>query len=158
MRPELPKLDPIILDGYKLDVQYFLCHEYSDIGEAAEELPAIIEWVNMQLQSVTEQMLQKKQEIKEVEAAAFFDLSNGKFAENYESKMTAAALDRAVVLEPDVRKVHKDYAILYGWVKRLGNLQFSLQAKLDLTRSSEATRRRLADGETLPNLTEEAES
>ena len=158
MRPDLPKLDVIELDGYKLDVQHFLCHEYQDIREAAEELPAIIEWVNAQLQSITEQMLQKKQHIKEVEAAAFFDLSNGKFAEEYESKMTAAALERAVVLVPEVKKVHKDYSILYGWVKRLTNLQYSLQAKLDLTRSSEATRRRLADGETSPNLTEEAES
>jgi hypothetical protein len=140
----LPRLRPIELDSYILDLEYFLRQDYADIGQAAEELPAIAEWVNEQLQSITEQRLIKKQEIKEVEASAYFDLKRGAFAErDYSGTMTEGALQQALVLEGAVKQVHREHAVLVGWHKRLTNLQFSFQSKLDLIRSTEATRRRL---------------
>lgn len=157
-KSHLPKLDTIKLGGYELDVGHYLCREYTDISEAAEELPAIIEWVNIQVQDLTEQLIQKKQEIKEVEAAAFIDLSGTTFVEKYSIKQTSAAVERAIHLEEPVKRVHREYSVLKAWVNRLTNLQFSLQAKLDLTRSSEATRRRLADGEQNVNLDADSES
>lgn len=143
---ELPKLDVIKLGGYSLDVNFYLRYEYTDISEACEELPAIIEWVNIQLQDLTEQLLIKKQEIKKVEAGAFFDLRGGRFLECGYGKMTDASVEKAVHLEEPVIKVHEEYAIIYAWVSRLRNLQTSLQSKLELIRSTEATRRRLVDG------------
>lgn len=140
----LPTLPPIDLGGdFKLDLSYYLTATYDDIGQASSELPAIIEWVNMKLQEMVESRLIKKQEIKEVEAEAYFYLKDGAFVRDYNDKMTESSLSMAVALSPKVKQTHHDFAVLSGWVERLSNLQGSLSAKLDLTRSSEATRRQL---------------
>ena len=147
-RPRLPKLDPIVLgDGFELDIDYYLSTDYLDITQAAAELPPIIEWVNQRLQDLTEQKIIKRQQLKEVEAEAYFALRAGGFSEQYADKMTEASLEKAVCLAAEVKNVHREYAVLAGWVQRLINLQQSLQAKLDLVRTSEATRRRLVDPE-----------
>lgn len=143
-----PQLDKIRLDeDFELDIGYYLGNDYDEIGQAAVELPAIIEWVNMKLQALTEQKIIKKQEIKEVEARVFVKLINGGFEEAYGGKATMAAIERVICLDPKVRTVHEEYAVLFGWTQRLQSMQISLQLKLDLTRSTEATRRRLLVGE-----------
>jgi hypothetical protein len=146
--PQLPTLEPLRLDDdFQLDVNYFLRAEYTDIGQASAELPPIIEWVNSRLQGLVEAKLIKKQEIKEVEAEVYFELNDGLFVETYSSdvKQTAAAFDRAIARDPRVKAIHREFAVLAGWVQRLTNLQFSLQSKLDLVRSTEATRRRILE-------------
>lgn len=141
----LPKLHPIDLDGYSLDVDYYLKHDYIDVQEATQELPAIIEWVNVQRQVLLEQKVTKKQELKEVEARAYFDLRGGLFEERGFGKMTEVALEHAVALDENVKKEHRDFAVLVGWLSRLSTLLDALQCKLDLTRTSEATRRKLVE-------------
>ena len=142
----LPTLVPIQLGGYSLDLDYFLKAAYDDIGAASEELPALIEWVNYQLQCLTEKMLSRKQGVKRAESAAFFNLKNGLFLERgYVGKVTDSSVERAVPLEESVIKAHEEYNVLYGWVRRLQSVQVSLQLKLDLVRSTESTRRRLVD-------------
>ena len=69
--------------------------------------------------------------------------------------MTEANLEKAVHLEDSVVKVHESYAVLYGWVRRLQNLQMSLQSKLELIRSTEATRRRLVENTETGNVTDD---
>jgi hypothetical protein len=142
-----PPLEPVELDGFKLDVGHYLFKDYSDIGEAASELPPVIEWVNMKLQSLTEAKIVKKQEIEEAEAEAYFSLRSGGFEETFSGKSTETALGMAVSLDKKVMETHRDYAVLTGWVLRLANLQESLKAKLDLVRSTEATRRSLVGNE-----------
>jgi hypothetical protein len=143
MPTDLPSLGKMRLQRYSLDLDYFLGHNYDDISVACEELPPVIEWVNVQLQSVIEDKLVKSQEIKEEEAKVYFDLRNGRFIEEYGGKMTEVALERAVILDKGVKERHREYAILVGWASRLQNLQNSLSTKLDLIRSSEATRRKV---------------
>jgi hypothetical protein len=141
---QLPKLDKLTLDGYGLDLDYFLGNAYDDISAASTELPSIIEWVNMQLQSVVEQQVNQKQLIKELEARAFFDLRAGRYEDRgYAGKPTGEAMTHAVALEPSVKDAHREFAKLTSWVRRLNNLQSSLQFKLELIRSTEATRRKL---------------
>jgi len=145
---ELPNLRPIELDDWCLDVGYYLGKEYADIGEASAELPPIIEWVNVQLQQMIERKLIKKQEIKEKEARAYFDLKSHLFAERgYTGNATESALEKALALESTVSEAYEKFAVLEGWSRRLYNLQYALQAKLDLVRSTEATRRQLVAGE-----------
>lgn len=147
MAQKLPRLGTLDLDGFSLDLDYYLTHPYDDIREAAQELPPLIEWVNAQLQVLTEQRLIAKQEIREAEAGAYFDLRrDGAFAElGYSGKPTDTALAHAVALNDQVKEAHRSYAVLTGWVHRLSTLQVSLQSKLELVRSTEATRR-LVDG------------
>jgi hypothetical protein len=137
---ELPKLESIELQGYALDVDYYLKKDYNDISVASEELPALIEWVNMLVQIYTEKKLIAKQEIKEVEARAYNRLESDP---EFTGKKTDTNLSRQIVLQEDVMKAHRRFAVLTGWCSRLINLQISLQSKLDLVRSTESTRRKV---------------
>lgn len=144
----IPSIGKIELDGTTLDIDYFLKSSYDEISRASTELPAIIEWINEQLQSIIEEKMIVKQEIKEAEATAFFELTNGGFEDRYHGKQTATAISMAIALEPTVKKIHRRFAVLSGWASRLQSLQYSLTAKLDLVRSTESTRRKVYDAET----------
>jgi hypothetical protein len=144
---ELPTLDSVTLQGYELKVDFFLKKDYDDIGEASEELPAIVEWINTMVQFYLEEKLVSKQEIKEVEASAYFRLLEAPDGR----KKTDTFLTRMLCLEDDVKKAHRRYARLVGWVSRLQNLQISFQSKLDLVRSTESTRRQVFDDDTIPD-------
>lgn len=141
-RQELPELGKITLEGFTLDLDYYLTKPYEDISEASEELPALIEWVNSQLQAVVEQKIISKQRIKGAEARAYFDIRRSGLEElGYAGKETEASVERAVALNNQVSEAYSSFAVLSGWVIRLTNLLISLQSKLDLLRSAEATRR-----------------
>lgn len=141
----VPKLDKLVLsDTDVLDLDHFLGENFDEIANACEELPPVMEWINQKYQSIYERKLIKKQEIEEIKAKVYFDLKSGLFEQRgYAGKATETAIERAVVLEKEVKKVYREYAVLDGWSRRLVNLQIVLQAKLDLIRSSEATRRKI---------------
>lgn len=146
--PPIPNVGAIELEGFKLEVGYFLTKDYDDIAAASTELPAVIEWINCNLQSLTEQRLLKEDEVKEDEAAAWFWLQNGGWEDmNYAGRKNAHALLMGVRLEPKVRKAKQELAVLTAWTQRLYNVMTSFQAKLDLVRSAESTRRRIFDSQ-----------
>jgi hypothetical protein len=142
MNDQLPSLGQLDLgEGveYKLDLDHWLSREYDDISHAASELPAIIEWVNSQLQTISESKIVAKHEIKEEEARAYFRLRH---ADPGDRRATETAIAHSVALDEDVMEAYRKFAVLSAWSQRLTNLLFSLQAKLDLVRSTEATRRK----------------
>lgn len=149
MKPKLPKVGKLQLgDGEVIDLDYYLSQEYEDIVTASQELPALIEWINARLQENIELKIVTKQKIRSVEAKVYFYLKSGGFIERgYGPKMTDKGLERAIALDPKVSQVWDDFAVLSGWVSRLQNLLSSFQAKLDLVRSSEATRRKIEPDE-----------
>jgi len=145
---ELPQTEKIQIGGvddFELDVDHYLRKEYGDIGEAALEIPAIIEWVNSKLQAIVERKHIVKHQIKEREAAAFFDLRDQSAfnAAGFPGKPTDSAVERAVCLQESVVESYSEFAVLNGWSMRLSNLIMELQLKMELTRSTEATRRNL---------------
>ncbi len=143
----LPELGIIDLGSeFTLNLDVFLKHPYEEIGEAAVELPAIIEWVNQQLQWVIEQKGIKKQEIKTVRAQAFVRLKNGKAQYEIPGKVSENAIEQLIEIDADVIRVNGELSKILGWSSRLSNLLYVLQAKLDLVRSTESTRRKLITG------------
>jgi hypothetical protein len=145
---ELPPIEPVAIGGQRVNVSHYLTKPYDDVSEAAQELPALIEWVNQELQVCTENKLVAAQELAEAEATAYFELRQPgaeSFAENYVGKATEEAMKHAVVLDARVKKCGLTAARWSAWASRLYNLQHSLQAKLELVRSSEATRRHADD-------------
>ena len=143
-RPELPQIPPIVLDGYTLDVNYYMTKEYLDIGEASIEIPAIVEWLNWQYQIALESKIMAKVRLERTEAQAYFDLKGGEFQrKGYGDKATEEALKRAVNLNDEVVQLNEDYAVYAALAERLSNVQRSLQFKLELVRSTEATKRTL---------------
>jgi hypothetical protein len=147
-KPKVPEgmlsLDELSLGGQKVDLNYYFTQEYTDIGQAAAELPNLIEWVNAQLQVMYEDKLNCEQELKKAEARSYFDLRGGTYLALY-GKPSEKGIEHAVALDEDVQRIWTNLNSLTAWCRRLHNLQNSLQTKLDLIRSSEATRRRLVD-------------
>jgi len=142
--PKLPRIPPLNLDGFDLDVGYYVQKEYLDIAEAAVELPSIVEWLNWQHQVALEMKLRKKFELERVEAQVYFELKGGDFQKRgYGDKATGDAINAAVALDERVGELNEDIAVWYALEDRLDGISRSLTAKLDLVRSSEATRRKL---------------
>lgn len=141
---DLPTLETITLGGYTLDLQYWLTQDYEDISIAAQELPPLIEWVNSQLHTKFEQRGIQAQKVKTIEARAYFALKGGEFVrKEYAGKMTEDSVKHALALDEGVIEANDQYAIYDAWVRRLSSIQASLQAKLDLVRSAESTRRKV---------------
>ena len=141
---KLPELGVIDLGTeFVLELDDYLQKPYDDIGEAAVELPAIIEWVNQQLQWLIEQKGTKMQELRTVQAKAFVALKNGSASESFSGKITDKAIEYLMELDENVIRVNEELSKILGWSSRLSNLLYVLQAKLDLVRSTESTRRKL---------------
>lgn len=131
--------------GATIDLDYYFSQEYTDIQQAAQEIPALIEWINAQMQSMYEERLNLDTLLAEARAKAYFDLRKGGLEQEYGGKPTEKALLFAIDLNDEVQDLERKLNISKAWVRRLNNLQLSLQTKLDLIRSSEATRRRLIE-------------
>lgn len=141
-QPDTPPIDSIQFGDFQLNISYYLTTDYQDGQSACRELPAVIEYVNSQLQIMTEQRIIARQQVKKVEGDVWNSLNHGLWEElGYESKKTEENMKRAIARHESVVKAVADYAWYTGWCKRLGNVIISLQAKLDLVRTSESTRR-----------------
>lgn len=137
-----PAISPIELGDFQLDINYYMTTDYQDGQSACRELPAIIEWVNGQLQLMLEQKIIAKQNIKKVEGDIWNSLNRGLWEElGYAEKKTEDNMKRAIARHEDVQKATSDFAWYASWCSRLSNTIISLQAKLDLVRTSESTRR-----------------
>jgi hypothetical protein len=141
---DIPPLPTIELSGWVLDVTYWLNKDYTDIGQAAVELPQLIEHVNYHVQLQVEDKLKAEGELARAESKAYFALKQGEFIrKGHGDRPTEQSLKYAVALDDEVIKLTNIVAELAGWVERLRNLARSFQSKLELVRSNEATRRRL---------------
>jgi hypothetical protein len=143
MRKEsIPVLTAYVIGDQTADIDVILKAVYEDIGEAAERIPPWLGWFGYQKAKAAERIINHKYHLKEAEAKEYFALKGGEFvSKGFGEKMTETALERAVVLSPEVKQATKVYAQAekdYEWLKHTIE---ALSAKLELIRSSEATRR-----------------
>lgn len=145
---ELPTLANFTMEGYPLDLDYFLKTHYVSVQAATSELPPVIEWINGLLQTAIEKKHMAKAGLKQAEGEAFHQLriEEGWAQAGFTGKITEKALEAGIPLMNDVIQANEKYAKATGLVSRLQNMLLSFQAKLDLVRSSEATRRALVQG------------
>jgi len=142
----VPKLANIKVGADTLDLDYLLNNEFEDVREASEQLPAAIAWLGYNRGYAYERLTICEQEWNEAEARAYFDLRAGKFLEKgYGEKMTEEALKKAVALDETVSEAVAAYASAKRWLEVYNSTIEALMAKLDLVRTSEATRRRLIE-------------
>jgi len=146
MRRVVPRLKSIEFGKAKLDLDDLLCRDYDSIAEAAQSLPAAIAWVVECRAYMVERVDLKKRQYDEEVAQTYFALKGGAFeAQGYGPKPTEIALKHAIVLNPNVKAAAQDLEdAKYHLNLYSGQLQ-ALQSKLELVRSSEATRRRLIE-------------
>lgn len=148
MPPPLPPIPPIDLDGFELDMQYYIQKEYLDIAQAAVELPSIIEAISAYHQVVTENKIRTKARLEQRESRALFELKGGEFqSKGYGDKITEASLKAAVVLDDEVMQLTEEFAVWSALEDRLERSGKALLGKLDIVRSSEATRRKVFGNE-----------
>lgn len=142
----VPKLADIKVGDNSLDLDHLLNSEFEDVREASEQLPAAIAWLGYNRGYAHEQLTIKEQEWNEAEARAYFELRNGGFLERgYGDKMTEESLKKGVYLDPQVKAAALAYAEAKRWLEVYNSTIEALMAKLDLVRTSEATRRRLIE-------------
>ena len=144
---EVPPISDVDFgEGESLNVDRLLRYDFSDVADANLHLPASIEWINERLKSFIEAKVMAKHRVKRAEAEAYFHLKKGEFDRLYpESKMTEKALELAIHLDEGVESMNKELAEATSMEARLRQLLVTLQLKLEIVRSQEATRRRLID-------------
>lgn len=144
-----PTLRPLDTgDESNLDLDYYLSHDFADVGYAMEALPAVIEYVNERRQVMREDLYVQKQACKQAEAKAYFALKCGQFGTLYPTiKLSETAVEHAMQLDGGVIEATRIFAILQAHAERLTTTILALQLKLDMVRSTEATRRTLAEGD-----------
>lgn len=144
--PKLPTVPILDLGAFQVDVNYYLTKDYADIGQAALELPALIEALNWQNQVNRERLYRREAELGRVQAEVYFELKRGGFQQaGYGEKASEDALKMALKLDPRVIELQEELAVMTGWDARFRHLMHALQFKLDLVRSTEATRRKLPE-------------
>ena len=142
----VPKLKNIKVGNETLDIDYLLNSEFEDVREASEQLPAAIAWLGFHRGYSYERLTIAEQEWNETEARVYFELRNGGFIEKgYGDKMTEEALKKAVLLDQSVSQAAVEYASAKRWLEVYNSVIEAIIAKLDLVRTSEATRRRLIE-------------
>lgn len=144
-----PVMRSFTVGDQTVDIMALLTAAFEDISEAAERLPPYIGWFGYQKALALERVINNKNRWKEAEAKEYFDLKNngGFVRQGFGEKMTEAALERAVILSPTVQQAVAAYAKAekdYEWLKHTIE---ALTAKMELVRSSEATRRAEAEGD-----------
>ena len=129
-------------DGQVVDIDSLLKSDYEDIGEACARIPPNIGFLGYHKAKAIERTINCKHRLKEAEARAYFALKSGDFvAKGFGEKMTEAALERAVNIDPQVIAASEVYAReekTYEWL--VATIK-ALEAKLELVRSVEATKR-----------------
>jgi len=142
MNEPVPPLKAFKVGDAVVDLEWLLNAPYEDIGEAAAKIPPAIGYLGYHRACSMERLIVSEQNWKKVEAQMYFDLKNGQFtAKGFGEKMTEEALKRAIMICPEVDAACADYAKRKQTVEWLTSSIEALQAKLELVRSSEATRR-----------------
>lgn len=147
MKVPIPALSTITIGKEKLDISKLLSCEYEDIAHASEELPSALAWLCWQKahaqsrKSITERELERK------EAEVFFELkaAGGWEAAGLGGKATDASMRFALRMDDRVEPYFQRLVEHEKWVVILSGLIEALKAKLELVRTTEATRRRLVE-------------
>lgn len=142
MKQAVPVLKAFKVGDAVVDLEWLLNAPYEDIGEAAAKIPPAIGYLGYHKSLATERLINSEQSWKRVESEQYFALKNGGFISGgFGEKMSEEALKRALMMSTEVTAACADYAKRKQTVDWLSASIDALQAKLELVRSSEATRR-----------------
>jgi hypothetical protein len=139
---EVPKLAKIDTDMIVLDPDFWFRKRYQEIGEAAGELPTVIEYINESLQRAMIATSEAKRDVDRIEAETYIRLRKD-WSTVYAEKMTEKALEMAIAMDQTLADARHNLSVLKSYVSRLQNMQDNLRMKLDSMRTVEATRRKL---------------
>lgn len=150
MRKPIPMLDALTLGEGKFKETAPLKEiweaEYDNVAEAAETLPGFIAWLAHHKGDAVEAVERNKRLYEEAEAEAYFELRAGGFeTDGFAGKPTEEALKKAVMMKPMVRGAAEVYEKSLNLKEVINGVLIAIQAKLDLVRTTEATKRRIQE-------------
>lgn len=152
----VPKVKPIKFAQETLWIDELLTAEYGDISHASQELPSAIAWLEWKRAEMTEAVINAEASWKEAESQAFFMYKeHGLEDAGFTGKPTETAIKHAVAANDLVIKATARYATYKKSLALCAGMIRALEAKMELTRTSEATRRRVHEQE--PPSREEVE-
>jgi len=144
MNPPVPRLKNIRVGDAVIDLDRLLNADYDNVNEASEKLPAAISWLVYQRAMMVEQVALADRKEEQTKAEVYFALKNGGFeSAGYGSKPTDTAVKLAVLLDDSVKLAGQSMARFQRHLALYSGQIEALKAKLELVRTSEATRRRL---------------
>lgn len=139
---QIPKLAALNTDLIVLDPDYWFRKRYMEIGDAASELPTVIEYINESLQRASIAAADAKIDVEKLEAETYTRLRQ-EWSTTYAEKMTEKALEMQINQDETLIQARHNFSVLKSYVSRLQNMQENLRLKLDSMRTVEATRRKL---------------
>jgi hypothetical protein len=146
MNPPVPRLKNIRVGDAVLDLDRLLNADYDNVSEASEKLPAAISWLVYQRALMVEQVALCDRQEDQTKAEVYFALKGGGFeSAGYGSKPTDTAIKMAMLLDPGVKAAGERMAKFQRYLALYTGQIDALKAKLELVRTSEATRRRLIE-------------
>jgi hypothetical protein len=150
MRKPIPMLKTLTMGQGKfqetVDLEAIWRAEYDNVAEAAETLPGLISWLCYWKADCIEKVERSKRLYDEAEAEAYFELRGGQFeTDGFAGKPTEEALKKAVVLRPSVRGAAQVLEKAMNEKEVVNGVLLAIQAKLDLVRTTEATKRRIQE-------------
>jgi hypothetical protein len=148
--PTVPHIKAFKIGGEELDVDYFLKHDFDDIREASEVLPASMAWLGWQRAYFQEQLYMTEVALKSCRAKLYQHYkANGLESDGYAGKATEAAVEHAINSHPEMADI---FAKIGKYTRIISNLMsyiFAFERKIELVRSGEATHRKVVDNEPL---------
>ena len=143
----LPPLSKIPHGETVLDVEYYLRRDYENIQLANEEIPHVICWLGEVRSWSYKRVADAESAWDKAKASAYFALKNGGefVARGFGDKPTEEALKHAMQLDPVVRECAASYAEFKRRLIHVDETIECLKLKIDLIRSTETTRRIVAD-------------
>jgi hypothetical protein len=150
MRTKPPSFNKLVLGEGKNQETYYFDEiwkaDYDNVAEASAVIPSVISWLVYHKAEAIERHMRSKRLYDEAEAEAYFELRGGEFeAKGFAGKPTEEAMKKAVVLMPSVRGAAQNLEAAARWKDQLTGLLVAVQAKLDLIRTTEATKRRIQE-------------
>lgn len=143
----VPPLKNFKIDGHVFDVRGLLSCEFESVAHAAEVLPAALAWLGWQRAMHVEKKNHAEREMERVEATVFFELkaTGGWEGAGLPGKSTDASMRYAVRLDQRTDDTFNRWVEAEKWVNILSSQIDAVRAKLELVRTTEATRRRLVE-------------
>lgn len=143
----VPPIKNFKIDGETFDVRGILSCEFESVAQAAEVLPSAIAWLGWQRAACIERRNFAERELERVEATVFFELkaTGGWEGAGLPGKSTDASMRYAVRLDQRTDDAFQKWVEAEKWVNIVTTQIEAIRAKLELVRTTEATRRRLVE-------------
>jgi hypothetical protein len=150
MKVPVPKVKAFKVGGDELDLDWLLKHDFDDIREASELLPAAMAWLGWQRAYYKEQLYIAEVAIKTVKAKLYFKYrEHGLESDGFSGKPTETAIEHAINVHEDLAAQHALAAKFERVVCNLAGYIDALNTKVELVRTSEATHRKVTEHEPL---------